>query len=208
MDEGSIEDVGTVLVLPLEPRSVRLMNTIWADRHGVHDGLTTPADLARWLTATELAYADPAVTATDLHTAITLRDALRCLAALKTQDTRPAARSAMRDIEAAVHVVNETAATAPCRDTLDVLGDQLRLRPTTPTAYPSIALATVAAEAIALLTAPDPVLNACHAPGCVLYFSKDHPRREWCSTACGNRARAARHYRRHRPAINSPTESP
>ncbi|HEY0690395.1 MAG TPA: CGNR zinc finger domain-containing protein [Kribbella sp.] len=25
---------------------------------------------------------------------------------------------------------------------------------------------------------------------------KDHPRREWCSTTCGNRARAARHYAR------------
>src|SRR6266851_2221676 len=37
-------------------------------------------------------------------------------------------------------------------------------------------------------------LRACHAPGCVLYFVKSHPRREWCSVACGNRARAARHY--------------
>ncbi|WP_420846360.1 CGNR zinc finger domain-containing protein [Modestobacter muralis] len=26
---------------------------------------------------------------------------------------------------------------------------------------------------------------------------QDHPRREWCSAACGNRARAVRH-RRHR----------
>ncbi|WP_433236869.1 CGNR zinc finger domain-containing protein [Streptosporangium sp. CA-135522] len=37
-------------------------------------------------------------------------------------------------------------------------------------------------------------LRACHAPGCVLFFVKDHHRREWCSAACGNRARAARHY--------------
>ncbi|TDC58439.1 zf-CGNR multi-domain protein [Micromonospora sp. KC207] len=184
------------------------MNTIWADRHGVHEALTAPADLARWLAATGLAHTEPSVTATDLHTTIALRDALRRLAALKTQDTRPAARSAMRDIEAAVHVVNETAAAGPCRDTLDVLGDQLRLRPTAPTAEPTIALATVAAEAIALLTASDPVLGACHAPGCVLYFIKDHPRREWCSTACGNRARAARHYRRHRPAPDARTEAP
>jgi len=29
---------------------------------------------------------------------------------------------------------------------------------------------------------------------------KNHPRREWCSAACGNRVRAARHYRRHRKA--------
>ncbi|WP_225993278.1 CGNR zinc finger domain-containing protein [Actinomadura rudentiformis] len=41
-------------------------------------------------------------------------------------------------------------------------------------------------------------LRACLAPGCVLYFLKNHPRREWCTAACGNRARGARHYRRHR----------
>jgi predicted RNA-binding Zn ribbon-like protein len=32
----------------------------------------------------------------------------------------------------------------------------------------------------------------------VLYFVKTHPRREWCSVACGNRVRAARHYQRGR----------
>lgn len=40
-------------------------------------------------------------------------------------------------------------------------------------------------------------LKACLAPGCVLYFMQNHPRREWCSAGCGNRARVARHYRRH-----------
>ena len=41
-------------------------------------------------------------------------------------------------------------------------------------------------------------LRACGAPGCILLFVKDHPRREWCSNACGNRARQARHYERVR----------
>jgi predicted RNA-binding Zn ribbon-like protein len=49
-----------------------------------------------------------------------------------------------------------------------------------------------------LMAGENPVgLRACYAPGCVLYFVNSHPRREWCSTACGNRARAARHYQRH-----------
>jgi predicted RNA-binding Zn ribbon-like protein len=43
-------------------------------------------------------------------------------------------------------------------------------------------------------------LRACRAPGCVLYFVKTHPRREWCSVASGNRTRAARHYERVRSA--------
>ena len=61
------------------------------------------------------------------------------------------------------------------------------------------ALAGLGHEAIELFTGPAAVnLRACNAPGCVLYFVKSHPRREWCSEACGNRARAARHYQRVR----------
>lgn len=60
-----------------------------------------------------------------------------------------------------------------------------------------VVLSALAADAIDLLTGPDAVnLRVCGAPGCVLMFVKDHPRREWCSAPCGNRARQARHYRR------------
>jgi predicted RNA-binding Zn ribbon-like protein len=60
-----------------------------------------------------------------------------------------------------------------------------------------VVLAALAADAIALLTGPAATrLGVCHAPSCVLMFLKSHPRREWCSNACGNRARQARHYRR------------
>jgi predicted RNA-binding Zn ribbon-like protein len=62
-----------------------------------------------------------------------------------------------------------------------------------------VALAALAADAIALLTGPGrEELRACGAPGCVLMFLKDHPRRTWCSSTCGNRARQARHYARAR----------
>ncbi|MFE6776750.1 CGNR zinc finger domain-containing protein [Streptomyces sp. NPDC057702] len=39
-------------------------------------------------------------------------------------------------------------------------------------------------------------LRACAAPRCVRYFLQSHGRQEWCKPSCGNRARAARHYRR------------
>ncbi|WP_432524902.1 ABATE domain-containing protein [Kineococcus sp. SYSU DK006] len=203
MAGGDHAEAEAVLVLPSEPRPVRLMNTIWADRDGVHDSLTTSADLARWLQATGLALDEPSVGTTDLRAALALRDALRRLAALRTRDARPAARSATQDLDVAVRVINETAAAGPPRDALHVVGEELHLRPTVPTTDSTAALAAVAAESIALLTAPGTVLNACHAPGCVLYFVKDHPRRGWCSTACGNRARAARHYRRHHPIADA-----
>ncbi|MFC4335983.1 CGNR zinc finger domain-containing protein [Salininema proteolyticum] len=35
-------------------------------------------------------------------------------------------------------------------------------------------------------------LRSCQAPRCVRYFVQDHGRQQWCKTACGNRARAAR----------------
>jgi predicted RNA-binding Zn ribbon-like protein len=67
--------------------------------------------------------------------------------------------------------------------------------------HADVVLAALAADAIALLTGPRRAdLRACGAPGCVLMFLKDHPRRGWCSNACGNRARQARHYRRTRGA--------
>src|SRR5438105_1450694 len=60
-----------------------------------------------------------------------------------------------------------------------------------------VILAAIATDAIDLITSSRLTgLRACGAPGCVLLFVKDHPRREWCSAACGNRARQARHYAR------------
>jgi predicted RNA-binding Zn ribbon-like protein len=62
-----------------------------------------------------------------------------------------------------------------------------------------VALATLAADAIELLTGSGRQdIRACRAPNCVLMFFRDNPRRRWCSAACGNRARQARHYARTR----------
>ncbi len=62
-----------------------------------------------------------------------------------------------------------------------------------------VVLGALAGDAIELLTSPHrEQLRLCGAPGCVLMFLKEHPRREWCSDGCGNRARQARHYARTR----------
>ena len=72
-----------------------------------------------------------------------------------------------------------------------------------------VVLAALAADAIDLLTGPRrSELRTCGAPGCVLMFLRDHPRREWCSNACGNRARQARHYERKRRRGPSVTDGP
>ena len=128
-----------------------------------------------------------------------LRDALRRLAALLTADDRPAAASATTDPRWAVAEVNAAATLAPTWPKLMLRGGTLDKEMTGIGTPGDQLLTRIAREAIELFAgARRAELRACRAPGCVLYFVHDHPRREWCSSACGNRARVARHYGRHR----------
>jgi predicted RNA-binding Zn ribbon-like protein len=185
-------------VLPGEPLPVRLMNTVRAERGTVHDHLQQPADLTAWLASAGVH--PTGVTAADVQVARALRDALRTIAAHLTGDTRPAAAPPMDDLARAVEVVNGHRRSTPA-DHLVLADGTLRRETPPPGDDVADALAAVGAAAVDLFTGPAAQgLRACHGPRCVLYFVQDHPRREWCSPACGNRARAARHYRRHRDA--------
>jgi predicted RNA-binding Zn ribbon-like protein len=148
--------------------TVDLLNTVWADRTGVHDELG-PGPLRE------------------------LRDALRVLAADRTADPRPVAAGHHERVAEAVATVNATSALAPSWPVLAGGG----LAQACDAGPEERRLGDLAAEAVRFF-ASRPELRACLAPGCVLYFVKDHPRRSWCSTACGNRERAARHYARRR----------
>jgi predicted RNA-binding Zn ribbon-like protein len=184
--------------LPDEPLPVRLMNTIWADTHGIHDDLLSPRDLDAWLDAVQIDRDRRLAKAEELAFATGLRDALRRLAAHLTTDNRVAAASAMTDVEDAIRTVNAVAARAPA-EVLRVDGDRLNLGVEPGVSPVTAGLAHVARSAMRLFAGDEPVkLRACNAPGCVLYFCGTHPRREWCSISCGNRARAARHYQRNR----------
>ncbi|WP_067970485.1 CGNR zinc finger domain-containing protein, partial [Nocardiopsis trehalosi] len=192
-----------------EPLPVELMNTVWADRDGVHDDLAGTAAALAWLRSVADRIADgvPALgawlgsarpegaddTADRLRS---LRGALRALAAEATTDPRaPAA-----DRGAALAVLNAACAGAP-------VWPELRWPPGGPPARAvcapdppgRVAVALIAGAGVDLLAGPDrELLRPCLAPGCVQYFVRRRPRREWCSPACGNRARVARHYRRTR----------
>jgi predicted RNA-binding Zn ribbon-like protein len=196
MEKRSVE---RAWVLPDEPVPVRLMATIWADTGGVHDDLMAPSDVDEWLDAIGVDRHGAAATREEFLRARHLRDSTRRLAALVTRDDRAAAVSAVSDVDEAIRTVNAIASELPA--------PRLRLSEgsldfaASAAASPVIAgLARVAAEAQRLLGEDGAVLRTCHAPGCVLYFTKTHPRREWCSVACGNRARAARHYQAVRSA--------
>jgi predicted RNA-binding Zn ribbon-like protein len=189
---------GRAWMLPDEPLPVRLMGTIHADTDGIHDELRAPADVDAWLDAVGVDRAGTRATTSELARARALRDAVRRLAAYVTQDSRQAAASATTDPGAALDQVNATAAELPA-PRLALRDGRLEVGAPGGPSPVTTGLARVAVEAVGLLGGADATrLRACYAPGCVLYFIRTHPRREWCSVACGNRVRAARHYQRVR----------
>ncbi len=180
-----------------EPPPVELANTTYAVRGRVQDGLETVEQLTEWLarmndrlpvplTAAGLRSVDEA----DLARAREIRDAVRAIADHVVRGKRPAAKD--------LDQLNRHVAAAPCRRELAWQeGPVATVRSEGPPV--TAALAALAQNAVDLFAGPAlAALRACHGPGCVLFFVKDHPRREWCSAGCGNRARAARHYARVR----------
>jgi predicted RNA-binding Zn ribbon-like protein len=183
-------------LLPDEPLPVRLMNTVWADRQGLHDDLTTVDGLEEWLRRAGLAGADQAGP-DDLAAFRRLRDAMRRIAAHLTGDERPAATAGSSELASALACLNADAAS--CAPALVPDGGGLALRWHPGPRETDRSRAELALAAARLFTEEEAgLLRACGGPGCVLYYLKDHPRRGWCSAGCGNRARVARHYDRHR----------
>jgi predicted RNA-binding Zn ribbon-like protein len=195
--EEAVMELLVPVLYPSQPNAVRFMNTIWADRAVVYDSLETVAHLEAWAEEAGLGR-HSGLDAHDLGRARALRDALRRLAADATGDARPHAVSPSLSTEAALAVLNES--LSHCTPGLShgdqggyarewlVDGSGLQRE-----------LGLLALEGAEVLAQPAPSeLKACGGPGCVLYFVRNHPRREWCSAVCGNRARVARHYHRHK----------
>ena len=191
-----MDDVTASFPLLGEPLPVELVNTHFARRGVPVEGLRRPQDLAAWLAAHRgqfEATVDTEAAARRLEDVRALRDTLRELFAAVVAGRRPT--------ETAIATLNRLSRQAPTAPRLDwppAGWPSITVQPAT--ADPgAVLLAELARAGIHLLGGPDRRrLRACQAPGCMLFFVKQHPRREWCSAACGNRARAARHYARHR----------
>ncbi|MDX3544106.1 ABATE domain-containing protein [Streptomyces europaeiscabiei] len=171
---------------------------------GVTDDLTDPMGLATWI----LAHADvlpavagPAADEAALTAVRDLRGAVRALFARAVSPGEPSPADAARllPVPEALERLNEAAALAP---TVPVLtwgpGAEPVVRHEPATGEDPLT-AVLARAALAFLASPERQrLRACHAPRCVRYFLKEHPRQEWCRPSCGNRARVARHHERHK----------
>jgi predicted RNA-binding Zn ribbon-like protein len=177
-----------------EPLAIELHNTLYADRGQARDGLADAAGLRDWLHALgdRLPVRADSIEPDRLPAFLELRAAVReALGAELAGRALP---------EAARTTLNRFAAGSPQSLELTQHGGKLlgRVRYHAGSCA-DVVLGAIASNAIALVSGPlAGNLRACGAPGCVLVFLKDHPRRAWCSAACGNRARQARHYARSR----------
>ncbi|MFJ7947555.1 CGNR zinc finger domain-containing protein [Streptomyces sp. NPDC096354] len=184
-------------------------------RGGVADDLGTPEGLTTWVHERpgllgRVPQAD--VRAVDaweadeesLAAVRSLRAAVRALFAhaVRPGEPSPADARDLMPVPEALDRINAAAAVVPTVPRLDWPdeGDPLVSHHPTGAALHQDALpAALARAVIGFLAGPDRAsLRACHAPRCVRYFVKAHPRQEWCKPSCGNRARVARHHERHR----------
>lgn len=188
------EDGGSPLLG--EPLAIEFVNTHYAVRGRPREGIGTPGHLAGWLAANAAALGiDPVgpqrPTGADVAAFRDLRDAIRAIAGAIVDQRLPD--------PARVETLNAAVRAASRWPTLVVSDGALTVTERVDGTPTRAALAAIARNAVSIFGGPLRAdLRACHAPGCVLFFVKDHPRRAWCSGTCGNRARAARHYQRHR----------
>jgi predicted RNA-binding Zn ribbon-like protein len=176
-----------------EPLAVRFMNTRWADHGSPRDNIESIAGLSTWLSDAVKAK-PPGISPSEHQDFVALRDALRVAAAFATSDPRPNAEADGQPLQASTDLINITLTSTPMIPKLRIEHAAFGLTDVRPLTSSSLR-SDIARDALDQLTSGK--VRACLAPRCVLYFVKNHPRREWCGPGCGNRARANRHYQRH-----------
>ncbi|MDN0199079.1 ABATE domain-containing protein [Streptomyces sp. S.PNR 29] len=179
--------------------------TIRHDGNGsVADDLTDPAGLTAWVRTHPETLPDAGRFVADDASLAAVRDlraAVRALFAHAVRPAEPSPADAARllPVPEAVRRLNAAAARTPTVPVLHWTEDAGPAVHRQPRDGEDDLTAALAQAVIAFLASPDRErLRACHAPRCVRYFLKDHPRQEWCKPSCGNRARVARHHERHK----------
>lgn len=176
-----------------EPVSLDLVNTRVRQGRVEVDLLDAPSALAAWLAAESARLPwSGSVTAADLRAVRALRDAIAALLTARRTGAQPR-REAVKVINAVLSQTN--------RDTrIGWTAKGPRVARRVAGSKRDALLRALAMDAVDLLTGPDArLVRTCEHPDCVLQFLARHPRRRWCSASvCGNRARVARHYVRHR----------
>jgi predicted RNA-binding Zn ribbon-like protein len=174
-----------------EPLAIDLANTVMVVRPGeTVDLLETPDDLGRWLEAQRDrlgGYGSPTKQLSEIRA---LRDAVHALFTAVARGESPP--------RPALESVNAASAAGPVAPQLGA-GLELTEASLTPDPFASLA-GRLARSAIEIAAASERrPLKICTAPSCGMFFLGS---RRWCCAACGNRARAARHYERRRASAS------
>lgn len=176
-----------------EPVSLDLVNTRVGHGGADVDLLETPSALPAWLAAESgrLSWSG-AVTGADVRAVRRWRDAIAALLSAR--------RARARQPRDAVKVVNAALSTSVPVIRLAGTSNGPRAERRGAESRRDALLHALAMEAVAILAGPDAALvRTCEHPDCVLQFFVRNPRRRWClASVCGNRARVACHYTRHR----------
>jgi predicted RNA-binding Zn ribbon-like protein len=154
------------------------------------DLLGTPSGANQWLTERDLAPADAGVQEMCAAQLRSMREHVRALFAARI--------AGIPALPAALSAVNDAMRRVPTAALLqwDEKTGPYRAAACPPNEILDRALATLATDAADLLTGPDAeILTTCDSPPCMRYLLR-RGRRHWCSTRCGDRARAARAYAR------------
>jgi predicted RNA-binding Zn ribbon-like protein len=173
-----------------EPLAIDYANTVMVVRAGqAVDLIATPAELKSWLHAERERLGDCDFAVAHIEEIRSLRDSVRDLLSAAAQGVAPPS--------GALDAVNAASARVPSAPQLQINADG-EFRKTELAAADPLRrlLAQLARSAADLLSGPGrEQLHVCDAPSCGMVFLGS---RRWCCGACGNRARAARHYRRKR----------
>ncbi|MFC9288640.1 CGNR zinc finger domain-containing protein [Streptomyces sp. NPDC057052] len=181
-----------------EPLALDLLNTRWMRDGSLQDLLTGTDGLAVWLAANGLDGRFAADGATLRHV-LRARDALRAAVDGTAGDRTAADRGPTGAVDA-VDAVDAVLEHGRIRPTLTAEGPGERAEFADGAWGPAWLAARNYLELLA--TAPDRIRRCAHE-ACVLHFfdTSRNGTRRWCSmAACGNRAKASRHYARTKDA--------
>ncbi|WP_125107693.1 CGNR zinc finger domain-containing protein [Gulosibacter massiliensis] len=180
----------------LEHPSIDLVNSvIRLPGDVVVDAIETPADATSWLIERGLAAEGSMLESYCQNRLLGMREDLR--------EAFAAAVDGVRLGEHALDRINAAMKAAPQIPLLGMApgGGFVRVPEHPVTQVVEQAMSVIAEDAATLLTGDEaPLLARCEAEPCIRFFLRTHARRQWCSTRCGDRVRAARAYARKKEA--------
>lgn len=180
----------------LEHVSIDLANSVIRTGGNERDALDTPAATTSWLITRGLVADGSALQSYCQYRLVGLRDQIQ--AAFSASASRVALDPR------ALEGINSALSAAPRSPRLRFTPESGFFRelehPTTQLV--EHAMSIIAEDAASLLTGDEAALLVqCEAEPCARFFLRTHGRRQWCSTRCGDRVRAARAYARKRALV-------